>query len=269
MPPSPPPGRRGYAAGLFFFGQGQRWVVRHPAGYARCLIPALITFALYTAALVLLTLWADDLAAWVTPFADDWDSGWRTALRVVVGIAFVGAGLLLAALTFTAVTLLIGDPFYDALSVRVEARYGPVPSGPDRPLWRELWISLVESLFMLWRALLFAVPLFLLGLVPFLGQLLAPVLGIAVAGFFLTTELASYALARRGIPVKARLRLMREHRKRALGFGIPLALLFLVPLAAVFLMPGAVAGATLLARDLHPAAPPSSPHPPGGAARQR
>ncbi|WP_245834381.1 EI24 domain-containing protein [Streptomyces aidingensis] len=257
--PSPPPGRRGYAAGLFFFGQGQRWVVRHPAGYARCLIPALITFALYTAALLVLAFRADNLAAWVTPFADDWDSGWRTALRIVVGIAFVGAGLLLAALTFTAVTLLIGDPFYDTLSARVEAAYGPVPAGPDRPLWRELLISARESLYMFWRALLFAVPLFFLGLVPFAGQLLAPVLGIAVAGFFLTAELSSYALSRRGLPVRARLRLMRAHRKRALGFGVPLALLFLIPLAAVFLMPGAVAGATLLARDLHPApAPPAA-----------
>lgn len=35
-----------------------------------------------------------------------------------------------------------------------------------------------------------------------------------------------------------------------LGFGVPLALSFLVPFVAVFLMPGAVAGATLLAREL-------------------
>jgi CysZ protein len=34
------------------------------------------------------------------------------------------------------------------------------------------------------------------------------------------------------------------------GFGTPLGLAFLVPFVAVFLMPGAVAGATLMARDL-------------------
>ena len=34
------------------------------------------------------------------------------------------------------------------------------------------------------------------------------------------------------------------------GFGTPLALAFLVPFVAVFLMPGAVAGATLMAREL-------------------
>ena len=34
------------------------------------------------------------------------------------------------------------------------------------------------------------------------------------------------------------------------GFGTPLAVAFLVPFVAVFLMPGAVAGATLMARDL-------------------
>ena len=39
--------------------------------------------------------------------------------------------------------------------------------------------------------------------------------------------------------------------------------LFLVPLVAVFLMPGAVAGATLLVRDLWPAAAPDDAVPGG------
>ena len=44
---------------------------------------------------------------------------------------------------------------------------------------------------------------------------------------------------------------------------MPLALAFLVPFVAVFLMPGAVAGATLLARDLtaRPEDPDPSPEP--------
>jgi CysZ protein len=38
-----------------------------------------------------------------------------------------------------------------------------------------------------------------------------------------------------------------------LGFGVPVVLAFLVPVVAVVLMPGAVAGATLLVRELVPA----------------
>ena len=44
--------------------------------------------------------------------------------------------------------------------------------------------------------------------------------------------------------------LLKRHRLMVLSFGVPLAVAFLVPLVAVFLMPGAVAGATLMARNL-------------------
>lgn len=50
--------------------------------------------------------------------------------------------------------------------------------------------------------------------------------------------------------LKDRLVLLRGRRLLILGFGVPLGLAFLVPFVAVFLMPGAVAGATLLAREL-------------------
>ena len=44
--------------------------------------------------------------------------------------------------------------------------------------------------------------------------------------------------------------MLRGRRWLAVGFGVPLVAAFMVPLVAMFLMPGAVAGATLLARDL-------------------
>ena len=78
-------------------------------------------------------------------------------------------------------------------------------------------------------------------------------LGVCVSGFFLTVELTAVAMQRRGVPVRERLAQFRERKLLALGFGVPLALLFLLPLVAVFAMPGAVAGATLMVRGLHPA----------------
>jgi CysZ protein len=79
-----------------------------------------------------------------------------------------------------------------------------------------------------------------------------PVIGFCISGFFLAVELTAVAFQRRGVPLKSRLRLLRGRLLLTLGFGVPLALLFLLPLVAVFAMPGAVAGATLLARDLLP-----------------
>ncbi|MFR9675250.1 EI24 domain-containing protein [Streptomyces sp. TR02-1] len=236
--------------GFGYLRRGQRWAFGHFRWYAFGLVPALIAFLLYAAALTALAFRADDIASWATPFADDWSTFWREALRIVSAVLLWAVGLALAVLTFTAVTLLIGDPFYEKLSEEVEKAEGHCPPGPDQSWWVGLWRSLCDSLYVLFRALLFTVPLFLLGFVPVAGQTVAPVLGFCVSGYFLTVELTSVAMQRRGIPVRERLRLVRARRSLALGFGVPLVLGFLLPFLAVLLTPGAVAGAALLVRDV-------------------
>ncbi|MFC4497288.1 EI24 domain-containing protein [Streptomyces ovatisporus] len=241
---------RDLAAGVRYLGRGQRWAVGHGRWFGFGLLPALVTFVLYAAALTALAFWADDVAVWATPFADSWDETWRSILRGLFAVLLWLGALLLSVLTFTAVTLLVGDPFYEKLSEQVEESEGGCPEDLGRPLWLELWTSLCDSLYVLWRALLLAVPLFFLGFVPVLGQTVVPALGFCVSGFFLTLELVSVAMQRRGIPVRERLRILRARKALALGFGVPLVLAFLVPFVAVLLMPGAVAGAALLVRDL-------------------
>ncbi|RKN04965.1 EI24 domain-containing protein [Streptomyces radicis] len=241
-----------FAVGIRYVARGQRWAVGHGRWLALGLLPALITLVVYAAALVALALYAGDFAAWATPFADDWSDTWRSVLRVTFAALLFAFGLLLAVLTFTAVTLVVGDPFYEALSGQVETSEGGVPDGEGL----SFWASVRGSVRVLLYAVCFAVPLFLCGFVPGLGQTVVPVIGFAVSGFFLTVELTSVAMDRRGLSVKERVRLLRGRIALALGFGVPLVLLFLIPLAAVFLMPGAVAGATLLARDLTAGQPP-------------
>ncbi|MCD0482635.1 EI24 domain-containing protein [Streptacidiphilus sp. ASG 303] len=253
---------RDLAAGLRYLGEGQRWVGRHGRWWGFGLLPALVTLVLYAGALAALGVWGGDLAAWATPFADGWAPALRSLLRGLFTALLFGAGLLLAVVTFTAVTLLVGDPFYEALSERVEESEGGCPEGPDLPLWRALWNSARDSLYVLVRAVGLGLLLFVLGFVPVLGQTVVPVLGFCVSGFFLAVELTGVAMQRRAVPVRERLALLRGRRMLALGFGVPLVLLFLLPLVAVFAMPGAVAGATLMVRDLVPDAPvPGGPVP--------
>ncbi|WP_262370899.1 EI24 domain-containing protein [Streptomyces sp. WAC01526] len=243
---------RDLVAGMRYLGKGQRWVAQHGRWWGFGLIPALIALVLYVAVLTVLALWSGDIAAWATPFADDWDEPWQGLLRgVFVGLLFAG-GLMLSVLTFTAVTLLIGDPFYESLSEKVEESEGNCPPSPDRPLWQEVWIALRDSVHVLLRAAGFGILLFVLGFVPFIGQTVVPAIGFCVSGFFLAVELTSVAMQRRDIPVRERLRLLRGRKALAVGFGTPIVLLFLIPFIAVVLMPGAVAGATLLVRDLVP-----------------
>ncbi|MEU7425225.1 EI24 domain-containing protein [Streptomyces sp. NPDC040750] len=243
---------RDLGVGFGYLVKGQRWVVRHGRSYGFGLLPGLITLVLYAATLVALAVWGEDAIGWATPFADHWSSPWQGLFRGFLTAVLFALALLLAVLTFTAVTLLIGQPFYENLSERVDADVSPDGTVPQSglPLWRELWISARDSARILVRAALWGVLLFALGFLPFVGQTVVPVLGFLVTGFFLTEELAAVALQRRGVDLRSRLALLRARKTLVWGFGTPLGLAFLVPFVAVFLMPGAVAGATLLARDL-------------------
>jgi CysZ protein len=243
---------RDLGTGFTYLLRGQRWVARHGKQYGFSLLPGLITLVLYAAGVTALAVWGEDGVTWATPFADGWPSPWLGLFRGFLTAVLFALGLLLAVITFTAVTLLIGQPFYENLSEKVDRDVSPDGTAPESglPLWREVWISARDSLRIVVRALLWGVLLFGCGFIPLVGQTVVPVIGFLVTGFFLTEELTAVALQRRGVELRARLTLLRSRKTLVWGFGTPLALAFLVPLVAVFLMPGAVAGATLMARDL-------------------
>ncbi|GAA0690626.1 EI24 domain-containing protein [Kitasatospora atroaurantiaca] len=243
---------RDFATGLGYLIKGQKWVARHGRWWGFGMIPALITLVGYVAAMAALVVWSGELVDWATPFADDWSSPWRSLVRGVFAVAVVGGGALLAVVTFTAVTLLVGQPFYESLAEKVDETEGGAPAAPDVPLWRELVTSAKDSIRVLLRVVAIGVLLFACGFIPVVGQTVVPAIGVCVSGYFLAAELTAVALQRRGFPQRERLRLLRSRLGLALGFGAPLVLLFLVPLITVLAMPGAVAGATLLARDLAP-----------------
>jgi len=243
---------RDFGAGLGYLFKGQRWVARNARWWGFGMIPALITLVGYVAALAALVVWSDDIADWATPFADGWGSPWQGLVRGAVTAAVIGCGGLLAVVTFAAVTLLVGQPFYEQLAAAVDESEGGAPAPPQVSIWREIWISAKDSLVVLVRVAAISLLLFLCGFIPVVGQTVVPVVGVGVSGYFLTVELSAVALQRRGVPQRERLRLLRRRLGLALGFGAALVLLFLVPFVTVLAMPGAVAGATLLARDLVP-----------------
>lgn len=213
------------------------------------LIPAVIVLVVYAVALGLLAYQLDDLSGWVTPFADDWSDGARKAARAVAGIAIFGASVFVAVLTFTALTLLVGDPFYEAIAVRVEESQGGAPPEPDVPLLVQIWRAVKDAVLLGLIALAFAVVFFACGFLPVVGQTVVPVIAALVSGYFLAGELTGVALERRGMLRPERFALLKRHRALVVGFGAATFVVFLIPLGAVLAMPGAVAGATLLVRE--------------------
>ncbi|MFI2710146.1 EI24 domain-containing protein [Micromonospora sp. NPDC018662] len=233
-------------AGLLLRGFGM--YVRSPRLMLLGVVPALISGVLYLALFATLLYFVDDLAAWLTPFADDWSSTARGLLRVTAGLAVVGVAALVGVLTFTAVTLAVGDPFYEAISERVEDRLGGTPDQVEMPFWASMRRSIADSLRLVAISALVGVPLFVAGFIPLVGQTVVPVVGALVGGWFLALELVGAPFQRRGMRLPDRRSKLRADRPTALGFGAAVFLCFLIPLGAVLVMPAAVAGAALLAR---------------------
>ena len=211
------------------------------------LIPAVIVATAFTAALVVLAINVEFVAAAVTPFADNWDRIWRDIARVAIAIAFVIAAILLISFTFTTITLIVGQPFYELVWRHAESRFGVVPANAPG-FWKATGLGLVNGLRMLLPTILIGIALFALGLIPIVGVILAAILGAFVGGWLLALELTGLAFDARGLNFSQRRAALRSRRPMALGFGAAAYLLFLVPLGAVFVMPAAVAGSVLLTR---------------------
>ena len=237
---------REFVAGFATLGRGFGFWRERPGLMALGLLPAAIVAALVVTAVVLLAVFLDPLTSALTFFADGWDAGWRDLVRILLGAALVIATLFLAARTFTAVTLLVGAPFYDRIQAAADESRGAIAEGSPAGFWASLGGTLVLVL----QSILASVVVLLLGLVPGVGAALAAVVGFVLTSYALTRELTFAPLARRGFDGAARSRARRGRRARSFGFGVAVQLCYLVPLGAVVAMPAAVAGSAFLTRDL-------------------
>ncbi|WP_394770732.1 EI24 domain-containing protein [Lacisediminihabitans sp.] len=247
---------RRFGTGVGYLGSGLRLWVTSPRLMLLGAIPAFIVGIVYTAAFVLVLVNLEAIASWAVPFAAQWGEPWRTAMRVVAATALVGGLAFAAVFTFAAVTLAVGDPFYEKIWRATERTLGEEPADLGEPAWRAVARGIGSGIRLFGLTVAVGALLFACGFIPVVGQTVVPVLGAFLGGWILALELSGFAFDARGQRLRQRRRALGANRAAALGFGIPTYLLFLVPFAAVVIMPAAVAGATLLARaalDAEPA----------------
>ena len=211
-------------------------------------LPALIVGAVWTGLLIAVVTNLDPLAAFVSPFADHWAEPWRSGVRLIVGVAVLLLTLVLAGLTFTAVTLAVGAPFYERISTAVEQRMGEAPAQRDEPLLRGLLRGAHDGVVLLLASVLVGLLVLLVGLIPAVGAPLGVVVGTTLGGWFLVVELTGPPFDARGHTLREHRRMRGRTRARTLGLGVATSLVFLVPFGAVIAMPAAVGAATVLAR---------------------
>lgn len=236
---------REFFGGVVTLLRGFRMWTTHTRLMALGLIPAFIAWVVLAAALLPLVIWIGPLTDWMTPFADGWSAPWQGLVRFGIGAVVLVAALALSAAVFTALTLTIGDPFYQRIWRGVERSLGEEPAGETG-----FWMTIGEGLRLIILGILVALLTLLIGFVPVVGGVTASLVGIVLNGRLLARELSGRAFDARGLTGYSRSEVLRAGRARVIGFGVATQLCFLVPLGAVVAMPAAVAGSTLLAHDL-------------------
>ncbi len=236
---------REFAAGVGTLLRGFRMWKSHTRLLALGLIPAFIAWAVLLAAIVPLLIWLGDITDWMTPFADGWTAPWQGILRFGLGAVIVVAALALSAAVFTALTLTIGDPFYQRIWKGVERSLGEDPTGESG-----FWSTVGEGIRLITMGVLVALLTLVIGFIPVVGGVTASIIGVILNGRLLARELTGRAFDARGVTGHSRSGMLRTGRARVIGFGVATQLCFLVPFGAIVTMPAAVAGSTLLAHDL-------------------
>ena len=242
---------REFVRGMALLGRGFAYWRRRPGVMALGLIPAAIVGILLLSGIVALAVSLPGITVAITPFADGWPGLWATVIRATIGTALAGAAIVLVAVSFTALTLIVGEPFYERIWRSVERdhaeeMHGEAAIDADYGFWR----SMRDGLGLFVRGVAIAILAALLGLIPAVGGVLATVFAVLLTGWLVADELSARALSARGLDHSARRVLMRRHRARVLGFGVATQLCFMIPLGAVLTMPAAVAGATSLVRSI-------------------
>jgi CysZ protein len=237
-----------FVDGMRLLGRGFGMYARSPRMLVLGLIPAVISLLVIGFAFALLIIYIDDVASVVTWFAVDWPASQRRVLVLAAEVAIILTAVLIAVFTYTALTLIIGDPFYEVISKRVEDRAGGAPTGVEVPWHRSLRWNLIDSLRLLVLSVSVSVPLFICGFIPVVGQTVVPVIAALAGGWLLAVELTGIPFNQRGLRLRDRRRILRANRALALGFGVPVYLMMLVPFLGVLVVPAAVAASTLLTR---------------------
>lgn len=216
------------------------------------LASGVIVFVFAVAALIALSVNLSALSHGIVNAVGPDGAGLAATLAVwLVGAALLGGSLLVLFYTFTALTLMVGQPFFERISVQVDAQLGAPPAVAGPGAWRSLVRGLGEAVRLLALTMAIAVALFVISLIPVVGSVASFSLGAVFGGWLLSLELTQSALSRRGLGLlRERRRALASQRAVSVGFGTTVFVLFLIPFGAVATMPAATVGATLLSRRL-------------------
>lgn len=217
-------GRR-FSAGVHFAFSGASWAFSRKELRLLSALTIALNLVLYIGLLVLGFLYLDDVVRWIGPDPAKWEGFWQSFMEALQGlIKFVLAITWLLLSVFLALALgnVVAGPFFDLLSERTEALVVGRSLAPPFSLVgtvRTVVKELLVQLGLLGVYLPVVGVILVIGLLPVVGQILAPVLTWMWTALWVTMTFTTQATARHGLGTKARLRLLFSHKVMGVGFG--------------------------------------------------
>ncbi|MBW2713391.1 MAG: EI24 domain-containing protein [Deltaproteobacteria bacterium] len=246
----------GFQKGLGLHRESIGFLWSHRSLWPLAAVPALLSLLSFAGVGLVVVSYADvlggltsswlpilEVATWYEWF---WIGPAKAGLWLMSGLFFLLAVALLFLLGFLVANILAA-PFLDLLSQRVEALVKGKSEDPGEGFWdavKELNRSVFEEIRRTGAFLVLQAGVLMLGLIPG-GQIIALPLSIAITIFFLTLDMASYALDRRRFSFAEKKRWLSTNRYSVTAFGTVAMFACAVPVVNFFAMPWFVTGGTL------------------------
>ena len=205
------------------------------------LIPLLINVLIFS-----LAVWfsSHQIDAWIEYFLPSWLTWLEWLLWPILAVIF----FLIIFYTFTIIANLIAAPFNALLAERIENKLKGLPMAKFEgyksipSLLARTFRSEAQKL--LYMAKWF-IALLIFSFIPVLN-LVAPFAWLIFGAWMLAIEYVDYPMGNHGFYFKDELKLLKNNKGLALGFGAGVALLTSIPIVNFFAMPIGVAGSTAL-----------------------
>jgi CysZ protein len=231
---------RDFLIGLGYVMRGLR-LIGQPGLRRYVILPLTINVVVFATAIYWLVRMLDTIMQRYIP---QWLSWLEWLLWPLLAVGFAVAVFY----TFTLIANLLAAPFTGLLAERVEQRLGGRPPSAEASLWGNLRSALlavrVQGAALLYM-LAWSIPLILLGFVPGIGLLLAP-LWMVFSAWMLALGYLATPTGNHDFDFRRNRALVADHRALALGLGTGITALTVIPVLNFLALPAGTAAAAAL-----------------------
>jgi CysZ protein len=242
----------------FLFGftypfRSLRFFFAHPKLITYSITPIAINLVIYGSVFFFTYKWLlGSMSGWLgidETAAGFWMQFLHTALLIIAFLLL----LFICYLLFITVGNLITAPFNEEISQRVEEIVTNGAVGHKMGFWEDAYISIKGEAEKIVFYLVILFLIFLLNLVPAVGNVLSAIIGTVFSFFYNALDFLDFPMTRRKMKFKQKLAVTKSGKLLTYGFGAAAFLMMFLPIVNVFMKPILVVAGTSLyyEKDYH------------------